>query len=316
MYTYISSCLSRYGFITLSLHLLSVSLLAQNLEDRYVDRVSYFTFQDGIKVAYTDSQEGEQTLVFIHGLGNYIPVWQKLQDSLKSSYRCVALDLPGHGLSGKDKYAYSIRFYADCVDALLSHLKLDQVIFVGHSLGGQVAMRSALDHPDRVSALVLLAPSGLETFTASQASLVGNFFNTGQIERTSDAKIRTDIENTFYKMPEDAQFLIEDRIRFKSKADFSGYAHAIAESVKAMLADPMQAELPNIKVPTLLIFGKEDKLIPNPYFNPSLKTETLAQEAASHLPQGELHLMEETGHLLIWEKAEDVKALMLNFFKK
>lgn len=288
----------------------------QSLEDRYAEPVKYFEFQDGIQVAYTDTEEGDSVVVFIHGLGNYIPVWQKLQDSLKSHVRCIALDLPGHGLSDKEKYNYSIGFYAECVHQLVEHLEIDGVALAGHSLGGQVAMRAALDYPEMLSQLILLAPTGLESFTDSQASLVSNFFNTGQIERTSDAKIRSDIESNFYKMPEDAAFLIEDRIRFKSRPDFSGYANAIAESAKAIMADPMIEELSKIDILTLLIFGKEDKLIPNPYFNPNLSLETVAKEADTKLPRSELHLLDGTGHLLIWEKAGKISELILNFLIK
>jgi len=65
-----------------------------------------------IELAYVDEGKGDQTIIFIHGLGSYLPAWKNNIEGLMSDYRCIAIDLPGYGYSSKGKYEGSMTFFA------------------------------------------------------------------------------------------------------------------------------------------------------------------------------------------------------------
>ena len=90
----------------------------------------------GIEIAYMDEGEGPYTLLFIHGLGSYAPAWNKNLGELAEKYRCIALDLPGYGQSEKGDYPFSMAFFAEAVEAFIDSLGLENIVLVGHSMGG------------------------------------------------------------------------------------------------------------------------------------------------------------------------------------
>ena len=82
---------------------------------KYPYPVNQIELDFGAKLAYCDVGQGTRTLIFMHGLGNYIPGWQKNMDELQSNFRCIAIDLPGNGLSEAGNFDYSMAFYADSI---------------------------------------------------------------------------------------------------------------------------------------------------------------------------------------------------------
>src|SRR5471030_741637 len=83
-------------------------------------------------INYIDEGSGTRTLLFIHGLANYALVWKKNIDYLKQYYRCIAIDLPGNGLSDRNDHTFSMNFFADTVHDFIDDLGLKNVTIVGH----------------------------------------------------------------------------------------------------------------------------------------------------------------------------------------
>ena len=110
---------------------------------------------DGLSLHYFEEGQGPAT-VLIHGLGGFAESWRHNVPELARHGRVIGLDLPGSGRSGKPRRAYTLEFLARALDRLLHALEVDRVRLVGHSLGGAVAARYALDHPGRVERLALL----------------------------------------------------------------------------------------------------------------------------------------------------------------
>nr|HRD08210.1 alpha/beta fold hydrolase [Saprospiraceae bacterium] len=182
----------------------------------YGVEVKTIKVKGNISVAYTDEGKGAQTLVFIHGLASYLPAWKKNTAVLKDSYRCIALDLPGYGKSDKGNYEVSMEFYADVVAEFCSQLKLSQVVLVGHSMGGQVAISAALKYPELVARLVLIAPAGFETFNKGQRQWFRDVMTADGVRLTTAEQIRINYAYNFYNMPDDAAFMIDDRLAIRS----------------------------------------------------------------------------------------------------
>ncbi|GAB4406887.1 MAG: alpha/beta hydrolase [Microscillaceae bacterium] len=269
----------------------------------------------GPEVAYVEVGQGPTTLVFIHGLGSYLAAWQPNLDSLQKDFRCLALDLPGYGQSSKQDYPYSMAFFAQAVRELMEAKSISKAVLVGHSMGGQIALTLALQAPEKVEKIILLAPAGLETFTEAQAQLMQNFTSPEQIEGSSDAKIQENLEKNFFEMPEAAQFMIKDRQSQRYAADFKAYTRAVSASVKAMLEGPVFDKLGQIQAPTLLIFGQEDALIPNKFFNPQLSTEKVGRMGQEKIPNARLEMIPQAGHFVNFEKATAVNALIRGFLR-
>jgi pimeloyl-ACP methyl ester carboxylesterase len=85
-------------------------------------------------------------------LSSNADAWSRNIESLKEKYTCVALDLPGFGKSSKVAPAYTPTYYADIV-VKIEKLKLKNVIVAGHSMGGQAAIKLAINHPDKLKNL-------------------------------------------------------------------------------------------------------------------------------------------------------------------
>jgi pimeloyl-ACP methyl ester carboxylesterase len=113
---------------------------------------------DGVPIAYDVRGQGPTTLVFVHGWNCDRNYWRQQMDSFPQ-YRAIAVDLGGHGQSGKNRTDWSINNFAKDVAAVIRAEDARNVVLVGHSLGGPVAVETALLVPDRVAGVV-----GVETF--------------------------------------------------------------------------------------------------------------------------------------------------------
>lgn len=278
----------------------------------YPYSVEYQQLEDGQKVAYMDKGEGEP-IILIHGLGSYIPAWKQTIPALMENYRVIALDLPGFGKSSKEGNRYSIPFFAKIVAELQDSLGVEKATWAGHSMGSQIALRAAIDYPDKISRLVLLAPAGFETFTAQEEKMMENFVTPKSIKATPDSLIHQTFKATFHDFPKEAQFMIEDKVAIRSAEKFDGYARAYAGSVQAMLDSPVFEKLSGIKHPSLIIFGKQDMLIPNRQFHGDLTPQKVAESGHEQLPNSKLKMIGQAGHFVHFERPEMVNKEILNF---
>ncbi len=114
---------------------------------------------DGVSIHYRVYGSGTPTLVFVHGWSGDQTYWKMQVEHFAARHRVVTLDLAGHGNSGDQRKTWSIPAFAEDVVAVVDHLALDEVILVGHSMGGPVVLESACRMPSHVTALV-----GVDTF--------------------------------------------------------------------------------------------------------------------------------------------------------
>jgi len=114
----------------------------------------------GHRVRYRIGGEGP-AIVLIHGITGSSDTWDQLLPQLARDYRVLAPDLLGHGQSAKPKGDYSLGAYASGIRDLMVALDIDRATFVGHSLGGGVAMQLAYQFPERLERLVLVSSGGL-----------------------------------------------------------------------------------------------------------------------------------------------------------
>ena len=266
----------------------------------------------GMRIAYADVGAGGVPIVLVHGLSGYIPMWQKNIGALAQSRRVIALDLPGYGKSDKPRASYSMSFFAETVRGLLDVLEIPRAIAVGHSMGAQISMHLALQAPERVEALVLTSPAGIETFSATEAAFLRSLVTPAFTYYATNSTIRARHEANFRRMPTDAGFMVSDRIAMRGARKFKAYCHVIKHSVRGMLDEPVHARLHELDVPTLILFGDTDKLIPNPVLHRGTAAE-LVQAELPRMPNARFVLIPRAGHLAQFEAAEAWNEAVLAF---
>lgn len=268
-----------------------------------------------INIAYIDEGKSDKVLLLIHGLGTNAKSWDKNIAELSKEFRVIALDLPGYGKSDKGFYKYSMSWYATVLSEFLDVLKIPKASFVGHSMGGQISIHAALNYPNKVDKLVLIAPAGFEKFTEGEGDWMKAAFTIDLVKETTTRNIAINLDANFYETPADADFFVTDRIQVKGASDFEDYCYAVTRNVTGMIDEPVLKDLQNIKHKTLILFGENDGLIPNVYLHGGYTTD-IANFGQSQISGSELVIIPECGHMLQFEKSEIANKEISKFINK
>lgn len=267
---------------------------------------------DGVEVAYVDVGQGPP-LVLVHGLGSWMDFWAHNVDALSEHHRVLVVDLPGYGRSGRPDAPYTPPWYADVLVGLLDALELDEAVFVGHSMGGQISLTAALEHPERVSALVLAAPAGIETFEPGAAAWMKAYWHEARALEPGEHALRaTFSQQVFRHLDEHAESLLEARVRMTSTRAFAGTSVAVSRNIAGMLDHPVAGRLGEIEAPTLVVFGEQDRMIPSPVFTGG-RAEAVGRAAEAALPHASLVMLDDAGHTVHHDQPDAFHAAVLDF---
>ena len=288
----------------------------KKIEDiNYPFDVKKIKLKNNIEIAYTEQGGGETTILFLHGLGSNMMAWKNNIPELKKHFRCIAFDWPGYGKSSKGKYEGSMQFYSKITAEFIDKMNLGKVVLAGHSMGGQIAVTTALAFPGKIDKLILASPAGFETFTKGQKQWLRDVFTSDLVKYTPVENIKNNLANNFYNMPKDAEFMIKDRIEMRTADDFDWYAYIIPKNVQGMVDAPVFEYLKEIKQPVLVLFGKNDNLIPNRFLNGG-NTEKYARAGAEQIPDCKLVMVDKAGHFAQFEQAGVFNENVISFLKK
>jgi len=239
---------------------------------------------DNLRIRYQDSATaGAKTLIFIHGLGGSIESWDSNTGQLSKKYRTVAFDLPGFGLSDKPLKNYTIAFFSSFVIQAVRRLNIELPInIIGSSLGGQIAANIAVVNPNEVDKLVLISPAG---FTPkSFLNSYGLQKYTGILGATSKAEIKKALsETTTSLVSSKLASLVHERILMPGAKE--AFDSSLRHSTTAR-----RININKIKSPTLVIWGKEDLVIPVRFVFPFIEMKNCRVnilENCGHRPHAE-----------------------------
>ncbi|MBD3746870.1 MAG: alpha/beta fold hydrolase [Sphingopyxis terrae] len=264
----------------------------------------------GQRIHYRDQGRRDgRTIVLLHGSNSSLQTWEPLVKRLGGDYRIVTLDLPGHGLTGgtPDK-DYSAAGMIAAVDVAAAKLGLDHFILGGNSMGGWVAWRYALAEPGRVDALLLLDAAGMPLRKGEKAPESNLGFRllknpagrwlAGQITPRSlvEKSLRQSVAKTG---------IVDDAMvdRYWELLRFPGNREATALRATLDREPAMADRIGEIKVPVLILFGKQDRLI-----KPSA-----ALTFHDRIAGSEVVLLDGVGHLPM-EEAPDATAMTIADF--
>jgi pimeloyl-ACP methyl ester carboxylesterase len=172
-------------------------------------------------------------------------------------------------------------------------------VLIGHSMGGQTMLSLAIRYPDLPQKLVLVSPAGFELFSDKEKEWFRRVFSRELVEKASEIAVWGSVRgNNFRRWRPELEWLIEERMRVVHAKDFDAYAYANVKSVAGLTADDFVREnLGLITAPTLIVYGEDDHLIPNPYLHGGF-TRWVMSYGAEHITGSKLVGLERCGHTL------------------
>jgi len=276
----------------------------------YPFEVKYISIHDGIDIAYCDEGKGDKTILFIHGLANYSPVWKHQIDAIKKSCRCIAIDLPGNGLSSRGDFPYTMFFYAECIVKFIEKMELKNVTLCGHSMGGQIAIIISLRHPNLIDKMILVAPAGIEYFNQHEVMMMQQAMSFGDFFYSDEFHLENTIKQSFYHSQNESSSIINDLKNILKNDKIKDWKKMSVASINGMLNEQVNQFLPTIKTKTLIIFGDKDQLIPNKLIHFSETPESTAKLGASLIPNSTYKMIKDAGHFVMIEKFDPVNKLI------
>lgn len=227
-------------------------------------------------------------IIFVHGSMGSHHTWD-LQQQLSKAHQIVLLDLPGHGQSDPLDEPITVKLLADHVAAFVKSLAAGPAVFIGHSLGGAICIQLAVDSPALVRALVLVGtgaklgvlPAILEAlktdFRASVELAIGSMAFAGSAR------------------PEIVERSKGESLRCRPNIAYADFVACNNFDVRERVS--------NIKAPTLVIVGNEDRLTPVKW----------SQFLKDKIPGASLHVVARAGHMVMLEQPEEVNRTILTF---
>ena len=242
------------------------------------------------KFRWLEEGDGEQPIILLHGLMGGVENFGEMVDYISEKYKVYGLDLKL--FEGRNLLKVSVKSLSDYLNEFMNMLDLKSATLIGNSMGGHIALIFAKNHPTKVDNLILTGSSGL--FEES----MGNSWP----RRGDKNYIRKKTEEVFYD-PKVATDELVDKVfaianNRMNLLKLLGYA-------KSAIRHNMANEIPNIKKPTCLIWGANDKVTP-PH---------VAEEFHKLLPNSKLYWIDKCGHAAMWEHPKRFSEIVLEFLK-
>jgi len=274
------------------------------MQDRYVDVGS-------VRTRYWEIGTGEP-VILIHGLGGSVEGWTYTMPALGRSHRVIAVDMIGCGRSDKPKAYYGLELLSSFVKAFMDRMGVARAHLMGLSLGGAVAVKTAMRWPERVGRLVLVSSAGLgrqgcmglrlatvgglgELLTHTSRTGAGTFLRNAVHDPTLVTKAWMDCTYQLARLPGAQQAYLTT---LRSIADCRG----MKPSVLADLHRGMQA----LAQPVMVVWGRQDRILPSSH----------VEVAARLIPHARTHVFERCGHLPPLEHPAAFNAMVGEFLEE
>jgi pimeloyl-ACP methyl ester carboxylesterase len=269
---------------------------------------SFVALPDGYTHYELRGKNNAETVVFVHGFSVPYFIWEPtFRFLLKAGYRVLRYDLFGRGYSDRPKAAYNLDFFANQLHDLLDALKITEAInLFGLSMGGPITATFTVRHPERVKRLALFAPAGGETIPLSFAYKALLIPGIGELLMGLLGKktLIDGIAEDFY----DPELIAHFQNLYTPQLSIHGFGRAILSTMQNDALGDSSAiykRVGEMKIPTLLIWGREDKTVPYDQ----------AEIVVSSLKHARFHTIKNSGHIPHYENADEVNPIILDFLQ-
>ncbi|WEG11783.1 alpha/beta hydrolase [Pullulanibacillus sp. KACC 23026] len=243
------------------------------------------------------------TLLLVHGYLSSLFSFRDLIPYLEPHFSILSIDLPGFGKSEKSKhYEHSLDNYAETLLAILTYFNRDHVILVGHSMGGQICFRAARKDPKRVEKVIGLSAAGYMGPVKKQLRMATKipffpFFLRLYFQKYNAMK-------TFLDVTHDPSIITEEMMEgYKKPLREKAFYHSLTRLIQDREGDLTTPEVGEIEQPVLLLWGRQDRIVPL----------EIGERFKKEMKQAELKVFEETGHLLPEERPKEVAEAIIQF---
>jgi pimeloyl-ACP methyl ester carboxylesterase len=249
----------------------------------------------GARLHYVDAGSGS-VVVLLHGLADDVGVWESVMPALAAKHRVIALDQIGFGRSDKPLLGYRAGTFVDFLDGFLNELKIDHASLVGNSLGGWIAANFALARPERIDRLVLCDAAG---YAAVPKTMDPRALNALRLASREDIRYLGPLTFHNKRFYEDVDLAFKQRVT-------AGDNYTVNQLLDSMIRgeDVLDGRLGAIHKPTLIVWGREDKLIPLNF----------AERFHKQITGSRLEVIDDCGHMPHVECADKFNHALLKFF--
>jgi pyruvate dehydrogenase E2 component (dihydrolipoamide acetyltransferase) len=242
------------------------------------------------KVRYAKRGDKGDALILIHGFGGDLDNWLFNIDALGEVATVYALDLPGHGQSSKAMANPSLKSMSAVLAEFMDNAGIGPAHLVGHSMGGAIAMQTAIDHPSKVKTMTLINSGGL-------GEEIGSYVK-DYVAAEGRRDLKPVLETLFADKSLVSRQLVDDVLKFKRLDGVQPFLSSLADAVfgGGKQKDAPGKALGDAASKALVIWGSGDQVIPASH--------------AQNLPGAKVHVIEGAGHMVFMEKASEVNALI------
>jgi pimeloyl-ACP methyl ester carboxylesterase len=275
---------------------------SQSFEDRYINIA-------GINTRYWSAGDCGTPVVLLHGAGSSIEVWTRNIEALAQHHRVYAFDMVGSGLSDKPTVTYTLEYQLQFFKEFLTTFGIERAILIGNSLGGAIALKFALDSPERLEKLVLISSFGLGREITVFHRLLAAVPAIANLARPSRQGAKMMLGANVYDSRSIPSEWIELSYQwFKQPGRKQAMTSMLKPNlnvwgVRREVFKPIVQRLRDIKMPTLVVWGKQDRVFPVSH----------AHVAAQGIPNARLHIFERCGHWAQLEYFKEFNDLVAEF---
>jgi pimeloyl-ACP methyl ester carboxylesterase len=254
----------------------------------------------GAKIRYLEAGDATKpNIVLLHGLGGQAENWSFVIPALSAKYHVIAPDQVGFGKSDKPFIKYRIGTYADFLEKFLTELKIEKTTLIGNSLGGWIGGFYATKYPNRVEKLILVDAAGLTPKVIDYSKIY-------QLQSSTRDEVKANLKLIFANQAYASNDAVVDNFLTQRVLANDGYTiDSITESIKRN-EDFLDNRLSEIKVRTLIIWGKQDGLIP-------LED---GERFKKGIANSQIFVINNCGHVPMVEKSEAFSKAVLEFLEK
>ncbi|MDO5849954.1 MAG: alpha/beta hydrolase [Methanobacteriaceae archaeon] len=258
-----------------------------------------------IKICLDDSETDKKPILLIHGLSSTKEAMYMFRDALKEDYRVITIDLRGHGESSHP-LEYTLEDHVKDVLEIVRELGLENIDVLGYSMGSYVALATAEENCDNIDHLILLctnpsskvsnvskllAKKGLDYSKISRnemfKAIYDSFLSPVTLKKIANGEFNLNTTSSNYEIPELS--LEEKAAEIKSISDFDN-----------------SKDYDKVTCKTLVIGAEHDQILPY----------ELGKEVADSIDGAEFKLIKNAGHMVAYEKADELIAIIKDFLKK
>lgn len=248
-------------------------------------------------------------VILIHPFSGSLANWALNIHSLSRHFKIITFDLPGYGFSyfkGKE-IKYNLSLFSEILIEVMENLKIKRASLVGSSLGGQVALSTAIRYPQKIHKLILVDSAGVTPFPLPlrEAIKLGINFSSPFLPLLPPPKfvVKFLVNFCFHQPSKVSERLAQDIVEYLSKIDYLKWSKVLSQTFYTIIDEDLRRDVHKIKAPTLIIWGREDHLIwiCDAYY------------LRNKIKDSKLVVLDKCGHFPQMEKPREFNQALINF---